>query len=126
MPFELAPHPSITTISLGLELHPLKEREDPDHPFLDSSPMSELVLSITRRAFPRLESLHLLSLDLTAMFSGARDVWAEIPRWCRHARKERFVLRDGWGDAVKEDDWRHLETGVNSPIRPTRRTASFS
>ena len=126
MPFDLAPYPNITTISLGLELHPLKEREDPDHPFLDSSPMSELILSITHRAFPQLESVHLLSLDMTAMFSAAGAVWQDLPRWCRHARKEQFVLRDGWGDAVKEDDWRWLECGVTSLTRPPRRTASFS
>lgn len=116
LPADLAPHPSVVSISLGLECHPLKEREDPDHPFVDVSPMSELVLSVSRRAFPKLESVHLLSADMTAMFLGAKDVWADVPAWCAHARREKFVLRDGWGDAIREEDWWWLDGSVASQL----------
>lgn len=125
LPDSLAPHPTVHTISLGLELHPAKERtpDVPEEAFIDVSPMSDLVLSIRRKAFPKLESVHLLSSEMSAMHSGAKDVWNNLPKWCRSAKKERFVLRDGWGEAFNEEEWWWLDETLSSQVlrSPDRR-----
>lgn len=122
LPSTLSPHPTIRHISLGLELVPIKELGDPLFHTAETSPMSELVYSISRKKFPKLESVHILSMDQTAMFfskdamgaeggkerrKGKRDWggWEMLEGWCRWAEKDGWVIKDGWGDVVRAEDW---------------------
>ncbi|KAL7417608.1 hypothetical protein BDY24DRAFT_95565 [Mrakia frigida] len=144
LPPQLPHHPTLRFISLGLELLPLKETLPPHDVLLqalESSPMDELVRSISRRTFPKLESLHLLSCDAAAMGrvgggGGAgktvKEAWGMLPGWLRWARKdsqatarggggeeltddevedgrEEWVVKDGWGDVLREEEWSWLE-----------------
>lgn len=115
LPPDLPPHPTIRHISLGLELLPTKEREFPDL-FPDFSPMDQLIRSITKRAFPNLVSVNVLSCSMDAMFEVAKgkEGWGQLPGWARWASEQGFEIRDGWGDLVKEEEWLWLdEEGMN-------------
>lgn len=102
--------------------------------------MDELVRSISRRTFPKLESLHLLSCDAAAMGrvggggkgKSVKEAWGMLPGWLRWARRdsqatarrgggeeladdededgrEEWVVKDGWGDVLREEEWSWLE-----------------
>ncbi|CED84566.1 hypothetical protein [Phaffia rhodozyma] len=107
LPLDMSPHRSIEHISLGLELLPTKE----DRIEFDVSPMDQLVRSITKKSFPSLKSVHLLSADMSAVFDSAKGKtgWGMLPGWCRWAKSQGFDLKDGWGDVIREEDWAWLE-----------------
>lgn len=123
LPLNLPPAPSVKHIALGLELLPIKEKEqeEPDT-FGDVSPMDELVCSIQKKAFPALEAVHLLSCEQTAIFEG-RDAWPHLPKWSRHAASQGFDLVDGWGDSIDvvKLGWPE-ERSAKPVVRDERRT----
>lgn len=107
-----SPHPTLQYISLGLELIPYKERLPPLNYTALTSPMNELVRSISRKAFPRLQSLHLLSCDASAMTTskGTKEAWGMLPGWIRWAEKDGgWAVKDGWGDVLTLEEWGCLD-----------------